>query len=81
LKVVVDVFEGENNQAVLVSSDGDYASLVNFLKERRKIRILLSPHAENECSILLKRTNTPITYLADVQSLIEIQKEKAPKTD
>ena len=32
LRTVIDVFEGENDKAVLVSSDGDYAGLTKFLK-------------------------------------------------
>ncbi len=36
--------------------------------------------AYNEkCSILLKRTNTPITYLTDVRGKIEYSKRKNPR--
>ena len=81
LKAVVDVFEGENNQSVLVSSDGDYASPISFLKERNKINIILSPREAKNCSILLKRTGVKISYLNDQKRLLEIQKEKAPGGD
>ena len=81
LRATIDMFEGENDKAVLVSSDGDYASLVSFLQERNKMKVVLSPHTNNKCSILLKRTNVPITYLSDVKPFLEVQKEKAPETD
>ncbi len=81
LKAVVDVFEGENNQSVLVSSDGDYASRMSFLKKRNKISIILSPREAKNCSILLKRTGVKISYLNDQKRLLEIQKEKAPGGD
>lgn len=61
--------------------DGDYASLVKFLKERDRLRVILSPHTKEKCSILLKRTNAPITYLNDVRSFFEQRKEKAPDAD
>jgi len=79
LQVVRDVYEKRCDKAILVSSDGDYASLVKFLKEQKKLSIVLSPHDKSRCSILLKRTNAPITYLSDVRSFFE--KEKAPSAD
>lgn len=81
LQTVVDSYEERFDKAVVVASDGDYASLISFLKLKQKIRVILSPANKNKCSILLKRTNVPITYLTDVQTLIKLQKEKAPKTD
>ena len=79
LQAVRDAYENKFDRAILVSSDGDYASLVQFLKEREKFRIILSPHNKDKCSILLKRTNASITYLNDVRSFLE--KEKAPDAD
>ncbi len=55
--------------------------LVKFLKERSKLKVILSPHTKEKCSILLKRTNAAITYLNDVRSFLEQRKEKAPDAD
>ncbi len=41
----------------------------------------ISPHPKEKCSILLKRTNVPITYLNDIRPLVESHKEKAPGAD
>ena len=81
LRAVVDVFETKYQQAVLVSSDGDYAVLAKFLLERNKLRIILSPHKKEKCSILLKRIRAPITYLDEVRTLLVSRKEKAPNSD
>ena len=59
----------------------DYAGLVKFLNERSKLKIILSPHTKDLCSILLKRTNAPIAYLNDQRSILQAQKEKAPDGD
>ncbi|MEK7180714.1 MAG: NYN domain-containing protein [Patescibacteria group bacterium] len=61
LKVVVDYYEKNFDQAVIVSSDGDYASLVNFLKGKKVLQSLVSP--SNRCSFLLRKQNIPIVYL------------------
>ncbi|MDA2922711.1 NYN domain-containing protein [Patescibacteria group bacterium AH-259-L07] len=81
LQAVSDAYENKFNKAVIVSSDGDYSSLVKFLKERSKLKTVLSPHNKDFCSILLKRTNVPIAYLNDQKSILRIQKEKAPDAD
>jgi uncharacterized LabA/DUF88 family protein len=66
LQAVMDFYENKFDSAVLVSSDGDYASLVKFLLDRKRLTATLSPHRKDKCSILLKRTNAPIVYLDEV---------------
>lgn len=68
LQMTRDFYEKRFDEAVLVSSDGDYASLVKFLNEHKKIRVILSP--SGKCSVLLKRTNVPISYLNDQKALL-----------
>ncbi len=74
-----DAYENEFDKAVLVSSDGDYASLVKFLIEKGKIGTILSPYETKKCSILLKRTGVKIAYISDQKGVL--QKEKAPNAD
>lgn len=63
LHTVVDAYEGHYDQALIVSSDGDYAGLIKFLMDKNRLKGILSPN--RKCSILLKRTNAPIAYLID----------------
>ena len=81
LQATRDTYENKFDMAILISSDGDYASLVKFLKERDRLRIILSPHPKEKYSILLKRTGASITYVNDVRSFLEQRKEKAPDAD
>lgn len=78
LEAVRDVYENNCSQQVLIASDGDYASLVKFLTEKKKLRVILSPGVIDECSILLKKTNASITYLNDVRRKLELKKKKPP---
>ncbi|MEK7544856.1 MAG: NYN domain-containing protein [Patescibacteria group bacterium] len=80
VRVMQDAYENNFDMAILVSSDGDYASLVSFLLEKRKLNAVLSPAIAKKCSILLKRTGAKISYLDDQKSILEA-KEKAPDTD
>ncbi|KKQ52866.1 MAG: hypothetical protein US71_C0001G0069 [Parcubacteria group bacterium GW2011_GWD2_38_12] len=81
LQSVCDAYKNKFDKAIIVSSDGDYAGLVKFLKERGKLKTILSPHTKNLCSILLKRTNAPIAYLNDQKTILRDKKEKAPDAD
>jgi len=77
-----DSYEKKFKQAVLVSSDGDYAPLVKFLMERNGILTVVSPYEAKLCSVLLKRTNVKIAQITEQRSILEEQqKEKAPDED
>mgnify|MGYP001609694224 CR=1 FL=1 len=81
LQATRDTYENSFDKAVIVASDGDYAGLVKFLRERGKLRVVLSPGMKKKCSILLKRTQAPISCLNDQHSILEVQNEKAPDKD
>jgi uncharacterized LabA/DUF88 family protein len=82
LQTACDAYENKFEKAIIISSDGDYASLVKFLKERGKLKTILSPSNEKKCSILLKRTGAKIAYINDQRSHLELsQKEKTPDAD
>lgn len=81
VRVMRDAYENNFNQAVLVSSDGDYASLVSFLIEKQKMKAVLSPYETKKCSVLLKRTGASISYISDQKIILQAQKEKAPDAD
>ena len=70
----------EYDAATIVSSDGDFHSLVKYLREKRKLGVVLSPDREH-CSSLLKQTaKEKIYFLKDLQGKLEY-KRKAPLED
>mgnify|MGYP001617374091 CR=1 FL=1 len=72
IRAVADIYENKVNSIVLVTSDGDYACLVTFLKEHLIHSTIISPSREEECSILLKRTDAPIVYISEQRSKLEL---------
>lgn len=85
VKAMEVAYENTFDKAVLVASDGDYASLVKFLLSKDKFETVLSPSVEERCSVLLKRTDASIVYINDKRSTLEYthvaSKEKAPDAD
>jgi len=81
LKVATDHYEKRSGKAVIVASDGDYACLVRFLKEKNVFLSLVSP--SNKCSYLLRKLNIPIVYINTQKHKLnwQTEKEKAPGKD
>jgi len=69
LKAIVEIDKYE--KAVIVSDDGDFYSLVGYLKERNKLELVLSPDIKN-CSKLLKESaKEKIEYMNNLREKLE----------
>lgn len=79
LKCVQDFYKKKYNRSILISSDGDYGSLVNFLQEEKVMLGVLSPYSPEKCSVLIKRTGCKIYYIGDQKN--NLQKVKTPDGD
>jgi uncharacterized LabA/DUF88 family protein len=67
-------------KAVIVSSDGDFYSLVQHLYETGKLKVVLSPDQQH-CSTLLKRVaKEKIWFMNNLRNRLEY-KRKAPPRD
>ena len=65
LKTVSDFYTQSFTSCILITGDGDFGCLVEFLDNNNSIRCIVSPD-ENKCSILLKNKNVEITFLNDL---------------
>ena len=71
-----NAYENRFEKAILITSDGDYAPLVKFLKEKNKIGFVLSPYETKKCSILLKRTGVKISYISEQKNILKKDTER-----
>ena len=65
LKTTSDFYTKAFSKCILVTGDGDFGCLVEFLKENNVIERILSPD-KNKCSFLLRNKNVEITFLNDL---------------
>lgn len=64
------------DKAVIVTSDGHFYSLVEYLYLERKLETVLSPSSAN-CSVLLKRTaKERITFMETLRGKLEYKPQK-----
>lgn len=82
LKTTSDFYTKAFSSCVLVTGDGDFGCLVEFLQNNQAIDRVVAPD-ENKCSILIKNKNIGITFLNDHYHKFSsmLQKEKAPNAD
>jgi uncharacterized LabA/DUF88 family protein len=80
LRCVSDFYLKNYDEAMLVTGDGDFGCLVEFLKENNAIHGLVSPDL-NRCSILLRNKNVDMIYLNEHYHKFSMSKEKAPDAD
>ncbi len=64
LKAVADITEVEFTDLILVSSDGDFACLLEFAKQRGKYVRVISP--SQKLSYLIRKMNIDITWVQEM---------------
>lgn len=62
LKTVSDFYTNSFDTCILITGDGDFGCLVEFLKEKNCIERVLAPD-KSKCSFLLRNKNVEITFL------------------
>lgn len=73
--VLHTILEKDNyDKAIIVSSDGDFYSLVKYLYENNKLEIVLSPHVENCSKLLKKEAKEKISYMDNLKNKVGYKK-------
>lgn len=76
LQAVSDMYEEYYDKAVLVTGDGDFACLVNFLKERNRLKVVLSPNHKKASVLLRKAVPDSIVFLERFRNRLQYTKDK-----
>lgn len=81
LQAMIDYKDNNFDKAMIVSSDGDFYSLVKYLYEQRKLLLVMSPYIKT-CSALLKKSaKEKIIFMDNLRKKLEYINEKAPLKD
>ncbi|HNY35690.1 MAG TPA: NYN domain-containing protein [Candidatus Pacearchaeota archaeon] len=75
VQAMIDCFENNFDKAVVVTSDGDFYSLVGYLYDHNRLRTVMSPHYNN-CSTLLKKTaKEKVVFMYDLRKKLEYKRK------
>ncbi|KKU14717.1 hypothetical protein A3A20_02450 [Candidatus Wolfebacteria bacterium RIFCSPLOWO2_01_FULL_45_19] len=59
------------DKAIIVSSDGDFYSLVKYLYENNKLRFVMSPYVETCSTLLKKEAKEKIVFMNNLRKKLE----------
>jgi len=77
LQVMRDYKNEEFNKAVIVTSDGDFYCLVDYLYKKNKLAKVISPYIKT-CSVLLKRkAKDKIVFMDNLKKKLKYKKRKS----
>ncbi|MFO7882936.1 MAG: NYN domain-containing protein [Kosmotogaceae bacterium] len=72
LQAMLDYQKYDN--AVIVSSDGDFYSLVNYLYKKNKLEYVISPYKATCSSLLKKSAKEKIVFIDNLQKKLRFRK-------
>ena len=59
------------DQAIIVSSDGDFYSLVKYLYQKDKLKFVMSPYVKTCSTLLKKEAKEKIVFMDNLQKKLE----------
>jgi len=75
LRAMIDFHENSFEKAIIVNSDGDFYSLVDYFYLKNKLRIVMSPYFKT-CSSLLKKTaKEKLTFFNSLKEKLEYKRK------
>lgn len=75
LQTMIDFNQNNYDQAVIVTSDGDFYCLVKFLYEQKRLAVVMSPYIET-CSVLLKKSaKEKIIFMNNLKQKLEYKRK------
>lgn len=64
------------HKAVIVTSDGDFYSLVKYLHEHNKLKLVMSPYVKTCSSLLKKSAKEKIIFMNNLRQKLEYKAKK-----
>ncbi len=75
LQAMIDFYENHFEKAVIVTSDGDFYSLVDYFYRKNKLLAVLSPNKE-KCSVLLQESaRERMMYMDNLRQKLEYKRK------
>jgi len=75
LQIAVDFYEHHFEKAVIVTSDGDFYSAVQFLYERGKLEKVISPYFKTSSTLLKATAKDKIVFINNLRRKLEYKKK------
>lgn len=74
LRATSHYYEKEFDSCILVTGDGDFGCLVEFLVDHKAMHSVIAPN-KKKCSFLLRNKNTDLVFLNDLYHKFSVKKD------
>ena len=75
LQTMIDLYENHFDKSVIITSDGDFYSLVDYLYEKKRLRVVISPNKAKCSSLLRKSAREKMMYLDNLRQKLEYKRK------
>ena len=75
LQAVIDCYEKKFDKALIISSDGDFYSLVRFLYNKDQLSCVMSPYIHTCSTLLKKMAREKIVFMDNLRGKLEYKKK------
>jgi len=75
LRAMIDLHENIFGRALIITSDGDFYSLVDYFYSKNKIRAVISPNKKKCSSLLRKSAKEKMIYLDNLKEKLEYKRK------
>jgi uncharacterized LabA/DUF88 family protein len=76
LQTAIDLYENNFDKALIVTSDGDFYSLVKLLYDKNRLRMVMSPYYKTCSSLLKKVAKEKIVFMSNLKDKLEYKKHR-----
>ena len=77
LQAMIDFHENKFDKAVIITSDGDFYSLVDYFYSKSKLKNVISPYFKTCSSLLRKTAKEKLMFLDNLREKLEYNKRKS----
>lgn len=77
LQVMIDY--GSYDQAVIVTSDGDFYCLVKYLYKQDKLKVVISPYVKTCSSLLKKEAKEKVVFMNNLRQKLEYKRKNTAR--
>ena len=75
LHTMIDFQENKFDKAIVVTSDGDFYSLVEYLYEKKKLKTVISPYFKTCSSLLRKTAKEKLIFINNLKEKLEYKRK------
>ena len=69
----------EYNKVVIVTGDGDFYCLVRYLREQRKLKMMLCPNRRRYSGLLKKSAGSNLSFINDLKNKLALKRKEPHK--